>query len=138
MALRRSNTAPQSFGGHDKKGVVLTRSRTTHSDLDYLPSSSSWRSPARPHERQDAFNLGGFFPSARLGGTSGEGEQWEWLRQEEAGGALMVDEEDDPLPPTPGGATAFARLHADVAEEAIEGEDKMGVLSLSKPCSFLC
>ncbi|KAH7928520.1 hypothetical protein BV22DRAFT_201111 [Leucogyrophana mollusca] len=161
MAIRRSNTAPYTLDEHNIKRAELTRAKSTLDEFPRLqvqPSTTpSWyglstahltrtaasrSSPlATPHEREDPFNLAGFFPVSHFASPTTEAERWEWLRHEENRSgptrdelgsvcSFSEDEVDGSLPTTPG-PVVFARLEEDEAEEAIKGEDKMGILSLN-------
>ncbi|KAG6334495.1 hypothetical protein ID866_4590 [Astraeus odoratus] len=142
--LRRSKTAPESLDEYDGKNVALTRTKTRYGDLALLGYSGLGQyeladhkpvsPPGGPYEREDPFNLAGFFPPPRFAGTPGDGEQWQWLRtegyarQDETGS--LYSETTSNFPSTPGSAVS-TWLRDDAAEEAIKGEDKMGVLSLT-------
>lgn len=75
------------------------------------------------------FNLSGFFPTS-LSAIEGEEEEWRWLRGEgEEGkgeGQRYRGEEEGPVR---GGRSA---IFGEETSDAIKGEDKMGVLTLSK------
>jgi hypothetical protein len=75
------------------------------------------------------FNLSGFFPTS-LSAIRREEEEWGWLRGEGEEGKEEEDreqrEEEEPL--RGGGSAIFGKETG----EAIEGEDKLGVLTLSK------
>ncbi|KIJ68562.1 hypothetical protein HYDPIDRAFT_81673 [Hydnomerulius pinastri MD-312] len=157
IVLRRSKTAPQPLDEYDTKHATLTRAKSSLNDLSRLHLQQSTTLPSygqgsllknvsplgTPHEREDPFSLAGFFPpSSRFAPPFSEGERWEWLRHDEdryvsprdelrSVYSFTEDEADGSLPPTPGPGVFFARLDEDVAEEAIKGEDKMGVLSLN-------
>jgi len=72
-------------------------------------------------EREDPFNLSGFFPGPLTAGTD---QQWNWLRAQESDSSDEEDESEiDPsMPHTP--------ILAD-ADLLIRSEDKMGILTLS-------
>ncbi|EGO05209.1 hypothetical protein SERLA73DRAFT_174215 [Serpula lacrymans var. lacrymans S7.3] len=153
MAVPRSKTAPHSL---DKALYTqrpgITRAKSTLDDLPQLRLKGLVRlgygsnvpgtavSPlSTPRDREDPFNLAGFFPASYSASPTTEKERWEWLRQEEdeygakrdaVSSVYSFSEEGDGSLPTTPGPAGFARMEEDKAEEAIKGEDKMGILSL--------
>ncbi|KAG2044959.1 hypothetical protein BDR03DRAFT_937610, partial [Suillus americanus] len=138
MAIRRSNTAPQSLDYQVRPGLARAKSAVDgfipRLDQTSVPTSSHHRFSAfvaaSPRDRKDPFSLTGFFPASSL---SSPGEHWEWLRQEQTfervDNELQSEDVDGSLRDTPG-PVVFARGAVDEIEETIKGEDKMGVLSV--------
>ncbi|KAG2150110.1 hypothetical protein BD769DRAFT_377885 [Suillus cothurnatus] len=140
MAIRRSNTAPQSFEYQVRPGLARAKSTVDgfipRLDRTSVPASSHHRfsasvaTAASPRDREDPFSLTDFFPASYL---SSPGEHWEWLRQEQTfepdEGEPQSEGVDGSLPDMPG-PVVFARGAEDEIEETIKGEDKMGVLSV--------
>ena len=137
MPIPRSKSAPQpisfSYGGQNQsytnpsKGKGPIRSQSSSS---LVPVHSLYHS--RNIEREDPFNLSTFFPS-QLGGQDKRENEWHWLREDVRNASLYgdTDEEDvDDVFSTPSGIM----LGDDIASQSINGEDKLGVLSL---CTFL-
>lgn len=90
MALRRSRTAPLPLEEYDRKHDGLTRARTD----DDVGVSALRQRIGRPYEREDPFNLAGFFPP-----TSFAVER-RWM---EGDGCSSFSESDSDMdaPPTP-------------------------------------
>ncbi|KAG1862169.1 hypothetical protein F4604DRAFT_1786311 [Suillus subluteus] len=140
MAIRRSNTAPQSLEYQVRPGLARAKSAIDgfipRLDQTSVPASSHHRlsafvaTAASPLDRKDPFSLTGFFPASYL---SSPGEHWEWLRQEQTfepvDSELQSEGVDGSLLDTPG-PVVFARGAEDEIEQTIKGEDKMGVLSV--------
>ncbi|KAG1875649.1 hypothetical protein DFJ58DRAFT_757263 [Suillus subalutaceus] len=132
MAIRRSNTAPQSLEHQVRPGLARAKSAVDgfipRLDQTSVPASSHHSlsafvaTAASPRDRKDPFSLTDFFPASYL---SSPGEHWEWLRQEQT----FEPGVDGSLPDTPG-PVMFARGAEDEIEQTIKGEDKMGVLSV--------
>lgn len=125
MAIRRSNTAPQAFEFQVRPGLARAKStvdgfiprldQTSVAASSHHAFVATAASPlASPRDRKDPFSLTGFFP------VSYEGENWEWLRQEQT----FEPAEDEVQ--SEGSVRVVAE---DEIEETIKGEDKMGVLS---------
>lgn len=96
-----------------------------------LTSPPVVRSPSG--EREDPFNLSNFFPSHL--GLGERSDEWRWLQDEanraersptRSGYTSPFAEEDEWMPPTP---PDMEQLNGELAEEAIQREDKLGILT---------
>ena len=83
-------------------------------------------------ERDDPFNLGGFFPTQLR--SADEGHEWNWLRHREAEDDVQdptdLDFWDENTLPAAQTQTLFGQADEAATGAVIQGEDKLGVLSL--------
>ncbi|KIK07412.1 hypothetical protein K443DRAFT_673334 [Laccaria amethystina LaAM-08-1] len=117
MSLQRSKSAPHIVGS-PVKTIHLPRS-TSHQQLQNSASNTRGYTPRT--EREDPFSLAGFFPAALVE----EEEEWRWLHAEEG----ESSEGDQVRTPSSG---IFGQAEDRNTREAIEGEDKLGVLALGQ------
>ncbi|KAH9937182.1 uncharacterized protein B0H18DRAFT_950124 [Fomitopsis serialis] len=140
MSISRSKSTTHIYGGaiqgpHSREQnrpprAHLSRSKSVLGHRE-LTSSPVVRSPSG--EREDPFNLSNFFPS-----HLGLGE-WGWLQDEtnhiersptRSGYTTPFAEEDEWMPATPPDVETYNRpLNGELAEEAIQREDKLGILT---------
>lgn len=118
MPIKRSQSAPIG------NGQLLTKVIETPNA--HLPRSKSYlvQHSAPLNDREDPFSLAGFFPGSSE-------ERWKWLRRDEGSerasvSSFSVGEED----------SALGDMDDELAREAIQDEDKLGVLSLSPSTYF--
>lgn len=121
MSIQRSKSAPHIVAS-PVKTVHLPRS-TSHQQLQNNASSTSTRGYTPRTEREDPFSLAGFFPTALVE----EEEEWRWLHAEE-GQSSEGDGGGDRTP----SSGIFGQAEDRNTREAIEGEDKLGVLALGQ------
>lgn len=119
MSLQRSKSASYIVAS-SVKTVHLPRS-TSHQQLQNSASITRGYTPRT--EREDPFSLAGFFPAALVE----EEEEWRWLHAEEG----ELSEGDGSVDRTPSSGI-FGQAEDRNTREAIEGEDKLGVLALGQ------
>ncbi|EJF66963.1 hypothetical protein DICSQDRAFT_131242 [Dichomitus squalens LYAD-421 SS1] len=138
-SLRRtkiSSGVPATDDADIHARAKLPRHRSTAA----IASTKHWASVYTPRvEKEDPFSLSGFFPANFTAlEHSGAEQEWDWLRAssgdvDESGLVSPVTESEDewnlPTPCSEDAVDAFAN-------EAIEREDKLGILALSSD-SFL-
>ncbi|KIM75372.1 hypothetical protein PILCRDRAFT_827281 [Piloderma croceum F 1598] len=129
MPIKRSQSAPQPikslFTTPNPRAATFRGPQTSlPRSKSYLVDQSATNSPLSTPwiEREDPFNLGGFFPASPRAAPEEE-EQWKWLRKEE--------DEDDKESVSFSVDSAIEQLEDASAEETIKSEDKFGVLSLN-------
>ncbi|KAH9837043.1 uncharacterized protein C8Q71DRAFT_756605 [Rhodofomes roseus] len=143
MFIPRSKSTPHVNGGaingpHTREQqrpsrphLPRSKSVLAHHDL----TSPIVRSPSG--EREDPFSLFNFFPSSLGLGERDDG--WKWLQDDairaersptRSGYSTPFAEEDEWLPTTPPDGELYAQpLDEELAEEAIQREDKFGILT---------
>ena len=93
-------------------------------ELKHLPRSKSYLTQyiTTPlNHKEDPFSLASFFP----GSSHQDEDQWKWLQRDEGSEEASVSSF------SPDEDSVIGQLDDELAREAIQGEDKLGVLSLS-------
>lgn len=105
---------------------VPKRTKTSIDFLAMAQPSMMMASPTPRTEREDPFNMGGFFPPSHL--VPAQEEEWGWLHAEEEAGVEARTEayEDDEAEEEEGEVDEGGREPGAV----IRREDKMGILTL--------
>ncbi|GLB36044.1 hypothetical protein LshimejAT787_0303320 [Lyophyllum shimeji] len=118
MALQRSKSAPQGIPALLPMPRSVPRASSFQTIQNAVKTVKTVPLAERTDmEREDPFSLLGFFPS-----SLGE-EKWGWIRGEEKVEKAWTAEEGE------SGSVLFGESDK-LTQEAIKGEDKLGVLSL--------
>jgi len=132
MHIQRSQSAPQPIAidalfcpSEPRAGTLNGLQANISRSKSYLIQpvlATSWV------ERDDPFNLGGFFPASNRA-ASEHGEQWKWLYKEDEDAARADKGSISSFFVQDDYSTA-GQLGEELAEETIKGEDKFGLLAL--------
>ena len=125
LPIKRSRSAPTGDGRPTIVGLTnINIIEDNAAALKHLPRSKSYLAhytttlDSPLNHKEDPFNLAGFFP----GSSHQDEEQWKWLQRDEGSEEASVSSF------SPDEDSVIGQLDDELA---IQGEDKLGVLSLS-------